>query len=338
MKPVRRVVILLFILAISVTASADDLRILARDVPLEAIPSPYNWANDAAYRNSTSLDFHVDLDLLAPLGEGDQNAAIFFKDFAKNVGERSDEVSGMTVGVKYDDVGVGYAFDAPFVLESEKWIENRSMSFYPAVWGMEGPGTKIPNLLFFLKLGRTWIAKGNVAEAPASAIEEYRRVIRLGRLVRQDDVTLIQDLIGIALIRMGAEAIYEVAREQGDAKAMLICALAMQDVAGIRNQTKYRLKNLLWGDESEEAPILSFRRWFGAEVEQDEFDQVHEIATQSADRRLRFEGIESLGYIVRSGESKYAKKAREALSEISKSDPDDLVRELAKWHLADDAS
>ncbi|MBW3672162.1 MAG: hypothetical protein KY432_10895 [Acidobacteria bacterium] len=333
-----RTAIALFLLMASFTVAADEVQILTRQISLEEIPAPYNWADEVAYRLQTELDFHVDLDLLAPLGTGENNAAVFFRDFARVGGKRAAEIGGRLEGVMYEGVGTGYAFDDAFVAEAEQWIENGTMSFYPEVWNLEGPQTNIPNLLFFMKLGRTWIARGHRAETPQPALDDYRRVIRLGRLVRQDDVTLIQDLIGIALIRLGSEAIYELAREQGDAEAMLIAGLAMQDVAGIRNQTKYRMKNLLWGVEDEEAPIFSLRKWFGNEVEEAEFVLASEIATQSADRRFRFEGIESLGFIMRAGEAKYAKRAKEELIRISKNEKDPLVRELAQWHLEKEAS
>src|SRR5687767_7171131 len=43
--------------------------------------SLYCWSCPKA--NETALDFHTDLDLLAPLGTGTANAATWFVDFAK---------------------------------------------------------------------------------------------------------------------------------------------------------------------------------------------------------------------------------------------------------------
>ena len=51
----------------------------------------------------------------------------------------------------------------------------------------------------------------------------------LGRLLRQDDVTLIQDLIGLAIIRMLAMAMYEMARSKSDTVQTTLASLAIAE-------------------------------------------------------------------------------------------------------------
>ena len=43
----------------------------------------------------------------------------------------------------------------------------------------------------------------------AAAMADYRRAVRVGRLLLQDRFTLIQDLVAWATIRLGVEAIYQ---------------------------------------------------------------------------------------------------------------------------------
>ena len=72
------------------------------------------------------------------------------------------------------------------------------MRYYPDYLELDGYQTVVPNLLFQLNLAKSWVARGMAAEDLDAALEDYRRAMRLGRLLRQEDVTVIADLVGQA--------------------------------------------------------------------------------------------------------------------------------------------
>ena len=90
------------------------------------------------------------------------------------------------------------------LLEAEPWVDLAVMHFYPDVFPMEGAETRITNLLFMLTMARSWTARGVDADDPDQGLEDCRRAIRLGRLLRQEDVVIINDLVGLACIHIGA--------------------------------------------------------------------------------------------------------------------------------------
>jgi hypothetical protein len=59
-------------------------------------------------------------------------------------------------------------------------------------------------LLLAITLAKSWAARAETATEPALAKEDCRRAVRLGRLILQDDVTLIANRIGLACVRYGA--------------------------------------------------------------------------------------------------------------------------------------
>ena len=94
------------------------------------MPAPFPWT-----RSSTQprpLRFQVDLDLLAPLGDGPANAAIWFRDFAKQDGCRNEWGSNnraiRPVGGVDESV---FLPDDPILLEAEPWVDQATMRFYP---------------------------------------------------------------------------------------------------------------------------------------------------------------------------------------------------------------
>ncbi len=102
------------------------------------------------------------------------------------------------------------------------------MRFYPGIYSVEGFQTKVPNLTLALTLARSLVARGQGEDQFETAMADFGRVVRLGRLLRQDDAMVINDLVGLATIRMGAEAIYQRARADG----RLDLALAAAIIAG----------------------------------------------------------------------------------------------------------
>ena len=70
---------------------------------------------------------------------------------------------------------------------------------------------------------------------------DFRRAIRLGRLLRQEDVTIIADLVGLACIRYGADGVYRVARSGGDLETALLASVVLGEVAPQRLLTSERI-------------------------------------------------------------------------------------------------
>ena len=69
----------------AVVPAAKAMETKRLDVPCWSCPSAKNWP----------VTFQTDLDLLAPLGAGEQNAGLWYKDFAKPDGPRFDEAVAM---------------------------------------------------------------------------------------------------------------------------------------------------------------------------------------------------------------------------------------------------
>ena len=121
--------------------------------------------------------------------------------------------------------------DDPLLLEAEPWCDQATMRYYPDIYPMKGWETQIPNLMFQLTFARSWVARGMAASDPSKAMEDFRRAIRLGRLLRQEDVTVIADLVGLACIRVGAQGIYDLAVKQGNAQLALVASIVLGEVA-----------------------------------------------------------------------------------------------------------
>ena len=219
-----------------------------RRVGLAEMPAPFPWTRPSPLPQP--LRFRVELDLLAPLGTGPANAAIWFRDFARSDGSRNEWGSEKRVirPVGGIDESV-FPPDDPVLLEAEPWVDQATMRFYPDVWPMAGPETNIPNLLFEITLAKSWAARADASSDPALAKEDYRRAVRLGRLILQDDATLISNLVGLACVRIGARGLYEQARREGDAETMLAASLALHDADSIRQLAAERLTKITVGNE-----------------------------------------------------------------------------------------
>ena len=299
-------------------------------IRLAELSSPYCWG--CSWNEDAALEFQVDLDLLAPLGDGAANAAEWFADFAKG-GARFEEgkpgyASRMIeLTIDGDDWRV-LPGDDPLLLEAEGWVDQATCSFYPEIWEVEGMDTSIPQLLMMLDLARAWTVRGKQAADPMAAAEDFRRVIRLGRLLRQDDVTLIQDLVAIACIRIGAEALYELARDQDDAATMLVSSLVMADKDAMRLFTARRITTFGRGlrVEDPQAPTL-VPLYTTADVQ-----AMIDLAREVAGRRFKMEGIISLNVVRYTGLPEQRELALAALEEFAASE-DAIVAGLARRYL-----
>lgn len=301
-----------------------------RRIGLAAMPAPFPWTRPTPLPKP--LRFQVDLDLLAPLGDGRANAAIWFRDFAKSDGNRNEWGSNNRVirPVSGVDESV-FLSDDPVLLEAEPWVDQATMRFYPDIWPMAGPETKIPNLLFEITLAKSWAARAETAADAEQAKADYRRAIRLGRLILQDDATLISNLVGLACVRIGARGLYDRAQREGDAETMLAASLALHDADAIRQVAAERLTKVAVANDEP--------RWHWSRPVQltvratdEQFEAALEMARKDPSRALRLEGQWTLmGYVV-AGTRAQGRQAREALEALSR-DPDPLVASSARTTL-----
>ena len=283
----------------------------ALSVPCWGCPGSDGWP----------VRFRTDLDLLAPLGDGEGNAALWFKDFARQVGAREEE--GLAAMKRRVDgpaeLGKVLPADDPLLLEAEPWADRATMRFYPDVFPIEGFETRIPDLLLPLTLARSWVARAESHPDAATALDDCRRAIRLGRLLRQEDATIIQDLVGLACIRAGAQGIYDVAARRGDQPLMLVSAIVLGEHAPQRLRTAQIVTKLdMIGAAG------------GAEVTDRKVDDAVSAATGFPDRRFRGEAILQLAIVRSAGSSAQRSRAEKVLDELAAS-PDPVTSGCARW-------
>ena len=296
-----------------------------RPIVVQELRTPTCWSCE--WNEYLPLEFTVDLDHLAPLGTGDANAARWFADFAEPSGPRAAEIEGRRIEVEIDEqTWKVLPVDDALLLEAEPWVDQGRCRFYPDVWEVAGVETSIPNLLFKLTLARSWVARGKLADDPAAAVEDYRRAIRLGRLLRQDDATLIQDLIAIACIRMGTTAIYELARSRGDADTMVPSAVVLADLDAMRNATAQRMTTLrqvylALRHGADGAPVLA--------ANDGVVDGALELVRQAPERRFVLEGLFAVQLIRQLGTPEQRVRAEAMLDELGSRD-DALVARRAR--------
>jgi hypothetical protein len=288
-------------------------------VPCWGCPGAASWP----------VAFQTDLDLLAPLGNGPANAGLFFKDFARPNGSRyAEAVAAMERRV--DDPGELEKVlppDDPLLLEAEPWCDQATMRFHPDFFPLEGYGTALPNLLLTLTLAKSWVARGLAADDPARAMEDFRRAVRLGRLLRQEDATIITDLVGLACIRIGAQGVYDVARKSGEAPLALLASVVLGEHAPQRLLTSERVTKVSLAPfarrSPEGAPSL--------DLPDTQLDAIVALALSDPDRRFRSEGILTLSMVRALGTKPQQEKALATLKELAT--PGDALSSLAAWSL-----
>jgi hypothetical protein len=285
------------------------------------------WSCEEA-RTSWPIRFRTDLDLLAPLGKGPANAAVWFKDFARPSGRRHAEAAAALDRRVEGPPGFGkvLAPDDAFLKEAEPWCDQASMRFYPEIFELKAYDTLIPNLLVPINLARSWVARGETEKDPERAMADFRRAIRLGRLVREEDVLVMADLVGLACIRLGAEGIYRRAATLGDPRLMLIAALVAGEAAPQRLLTSARLTRI---------DIAPYLRADGAgktvlDLPEKKLDDLLETATASPDLRFRGEAILGLNVVRFLGTPGQKEKALAILTRTAAEGPGHLAS-FAAW-------
>ncbi|MEW6366166.1 MAG: hypothetical protein AB1714_16185 [Acidobacteriota bacterium] len=217
--------------------------------------------------------------------------------------------------------------DDPLLREAEPWCDQATMRFYPEFFPIEGLSTPIPNLIVPITLAKSWLARCMTAADDAAALSDFRRAIRLGRLLRQEDVTIVADLAGFCRIRVGTEAIYDRARAMGDTRLALVAAAVASEVAPQKLLTHERLAEVtLLGDIE---AIGSNQLQLSANDA--EINTAIEAAKTSLDRRLRGEAIVNLGIVRFWGTPPQQELARRALDELATS-PDPIIAEAARYN------
>ncbi len=156
-----------------------------------------------------------------------------------------------------------------------------------------------------------------------------RRAVRLGRLLRQEDFILINDLVGLACIHIGTRGVYDIAQRTGDMKLALVASIILGEVAPQRLYSAQRVTRADLspyvrqgpdGEQSLEAPDRIAERIF-------------EMVTSNPDNRFRGEATMGALTLLRYGTAEQQQQARAVLEEMAEgSDP--RFAELARWSLA----
>jgi len=162
-----------------------------------------------------------------------------------------------------------------------------------------------------LNFVRSWVARGLIAENSEAAMADFRRAIRLGRLLRQEDVVVISDLVGLACIHIAARGVYQRALADGDLELGLLASVVLGEVAPQRLRTMEHLTStdLLDSIDVNAQGEVALRLRYG------KLDAVIEAAEGSPDRRMRCEAIVG---------------AFEVLDGLA-GDADSMVAESARW-------
>jgi|GEM_PF-925693 len=264
-------------------------------------PQPFDERNLAfpSWTGQESKDrpvrFQTDLDLLAPLGTGQANAALWFKDFSIVGGSRAAE-AGAAAKRRLPTSGTftkALPPNDPLLREAGLWCDMAFMKFYPDIYPITGIETKLPNLILAMSLGQSWAARGTAASDSGAAMEDFRRAIRWGRLLRQDDVTVITDLIGLACIQWGVQGIYDRALRDGDTRLALLASVTLSEVAPQRLMTSNRLDKVLISSFISKGLLGGMKLSIPDERVQD----IAGFAADTSDRRFLFEALGSMNLI-----------------------------------------
>jgi len=304
------------------------------DAPAATVPEPRPmtladlaapcWSCRAALE--WPLRSRFDLDHLAPLGSGAGNAAVWLRQFAKESGDRAGEVKSIEARMVDGPAELGRVLpgDDPFLLEAGPWADQGTMRFYPGIFPIEGARTEIPNLIIALELARSWVARGRLSTDPAAALADYRRAMRWGRLLRQEDATIIADLVGMASIRIAAEAMLEHGRDHGDLKLALAAAIALGEIAPQRLLTSERITRVAIHPVSTKPGSL--------DLPAERFDAIERLALHAAERRFRGEALIDLGIVYQLGSGEQRQRAGELLERVA-AETDPIVAAHARWAL-----
>ena len=283
------VVSLLFVLPVIATAATVPP---PRHIAVTELPDLINFSPIiSADEPLPALEFSVDLDYLAPLGTGEQNAA---RPFAKADAEVTTLIEGPD--------GRVFRLDDPLLRAAEMAADQARMRFYPDIWPIAGLDTNIPSARYVVAAGRTFVMRAKSATSRDAAKADYRRTLRLGRLLWQEHATIYQDLLAIALIKMGATGLYEVARSEGDAATMAVAAIVQAEGTNFREAIRDRMTDV--------------DRWKTAKITDEMVEKVAAIAKTAGYRPQRSEAAVMLWAISNIGSKTQRERAKMLLDEL----------------------
>jgi hypothetical protein len=274
-------------------------------------------------------EFSVDLDFFAPLGNGNGNAAIWFRDFGTDDGARTAELKEAR-RVRADLLGQEVrvlAPDDPILREAQAWVDQAKCRFYPDVWKSSGHriDMPIPPLAFAIELSRSWTARGLHETDLRRAKEDFRRAIRLGRLFMQDDLSLIQQLGGWSCVAYGLQGLNHAAHEEGDAVMVAATTQALGDFNSMRYISAQ------WTTSMSLKDALRKRPWgWSVAFEDAAVDRVISAASDTPLRAMRVEALYQLVLMEHEGTREQKEKATAALTGAERDKDEDLAR-VARW-------
>jgi hypothetical protein len=202
------------------------------------------------------------------------------------------------------------------------------MRFYPDILPFEGVSSAFPNFLVPLTFARSWVARGLAADDYETALADCRRAVRLGRLLRQEDVFTLADLIGLACIRAGAEGIYQLAVRHGDAELALVASIVLGEVAPQRLLTSERATRV----ELKPYASLDAKGTLVIRPPDRLIDAAENMARFDPDRRFRCESMTGLAVIRFFAPPEQRRRVTAIFDELV-SDPDEGVALCAQWGL-----
>jgi hypothetical protein len=147
-------------------------------------------------------------------------------------------------------------------------------------------------------------------------------------LLRQEDVTIIADLVGLACVRFGADGIYRRAVAEGDLELALIASVVLGEVAPQRLMTSERITagNLSpfgrVGPDGELEFNISDRR----------IDRLMAMITDGPDRRFGGEAFIGLSIVRNLGTGDQQARVVEFPTEL-RDGSKPFISEMAQWAL-----
>jgi hypothetical protein len=158
---------------------------------------------------------------------------------------------------------------------------------------------------------------------------DFRRAIRLGRLLRQEDTVIISDLVGLACIHLGTRGIYERAQTDGDMELALLASVVLGEVAPQR----LRSMELLTSTDLMENIEVTEDGEVTLALHPGKLEAVAARAESTMGRRFRLEAILSLNIVRTLGQADERQRAEELLMKLTKWSLDHVAdrEQLKKW-------
>jgi len=203
------------------------------------------------------------------------------------------------------------------------------MSFYPGIWPEPTVAGRLelPSLIM-LTVATSWMVHGIGSQDPDAARDDFRRMIRLGRLMLQDDASAMQGVIGMWIVRHGLEALYDRALRDGNRREQMLIALALLDRERAYDWERGRLDQLRLPGHLD---VRDASARLG--ISEDVMDLLEGALTQSTVRRWKLGALRSLQVAVLRGDPASASRAATLLQSAA-GDADAMIASAARRALA----